>query len=152
MILDGKGCAKQLRQQLKNKIAKLRTSPTLAIIMVGDNKASEIYVRNKNRAAKEVGIQTLNICLPEKTSKQELLAEIRQLNNSDVDAILVQLPLPETFSASDTQDVINAIDSRKDVDGFHPMNLGRIFTGQLDNTPRTLYSQRNHVFIITISY
>ena len=127
-LLDGKACAKNLRAQLKNQLKTAgESSPTLAIVIVGDDPASKVYVRNKNRAAKEIGITTYNYMLNQDTDLETLLSLIRMLNNNDkIDGVLVQMPLPEQFSSSD---VSHAIDPAKDVDGFHPTNLGNLFIG-----------------------
>lgn len=115
-IIDGKLIANQIKQQIKDEVAKMEYAPTLAVILVGDNSASQVYVRNKHKACDEVGINSLQITLPKETSEEELIAKIAELNaNDDVNGILVQLPLPRHIN---TEKIIEAIDPRKDVDGF----------------------------------
>ncbi len=127
-ILDGKWVAEQLQQTLKEQVAErvkngLR-SPELAVILVGEHAASHIYVKNKRAACQTVGFTSHAYALPENTTEQALLQLIQELNeNQDVDGILVQLPLP---SHIDTNKIIEAIRPTKDVDGFHPYNLGRL--------------------------
>ena len=127
-LLDGKQIASQLREQIKARVqARLdagQRAPGLAVIMVGADPASAIYVDNKRKACQQVGIQSASKDLPADTPQQALLERIDQLNNdADVDGILVQLPLPEHI---DPQTVIERIDPEKDVDGFHPYNVGRL--------------------------
>lgn len=115
-IIDGKLIAYQIKQQIKNEVANMKYIPTLAVILVGDNLASQVYVRNKHKACDEVGINSLQITLPKETSEEELIAKIAELNaNNYVHGILVQLPLPNHIN---TEKIINAIDPSKDVDGF----------------------------------
>ena len=134
IILDGKSLAKKIRQQLKSEInqfiEKGLRNPSLAVILVGNDPASEVYVKNKRKACEEVGINSLYIHLKEETPEEELLNIIEKLNkDEDVDGILVQLPLPKHIN---TQKVINAILPEKDVDGFHPENVGKLATGMKD--------------------
>lgn len=130
-IIDGKGTAQAVRAELREEIAArckdgLR-APGLAVILVGDNPASQVYVRNKERACGEVGIVSLPYRLPADTSQDALLALIAELNaRPDVDGILLQLPLPAGLDASRC---LLAIDPAKDVDGFHPENVGRLSLG-----------------------
>lgn len=127
MILDGKGLAARRLELLKEDIIEGGLTPTLATVIVGDDPASQMYVRMKHRACEEVGIQSVNISLPGDSSTKTVLERIRQLNDDpDIDGILVQLPLPEMIN---TEEVIAAIDPGKDVDGFHPLNMGRLMTG-----------------------
>lgn len=127
MILDGKGLAARRLELLKEDIIEGGLTPTLATVIVGDDPASQMYVRMKHRACEEVGIQSVNISLPDDSSTKTVLERIRQLNEDpDIDGILVQLPLPKII---DTEAVIAAIDPGKDVDGFHPLNMGRLMTG-----------------------
>lgn len=127
MILDGKGLAARRLELLKEDIIEGGLTPTLATVIVGDDPASQMYVRMKHRACEEVGIHSVNISLPGDSSTKTVLERIRQLNEDpDIDGILVQLPLPELI---DTEAVIAAIDPGKDVDGFHPLNMGRLMTG-----------------------
>ena len=130
-ILDGKLVASKLKITLKDAIAnrslKGLRPPGLAVILVGNNEASKIYVNNKRELCKEVGIKSLAYDLPEKTTEDELIDLIKQLNNSDeIDGILVQLPLPAHISSSN---ILEHISPKKDVDGFHPFNLGRLAQG-----------------------
>ena len=127
-IIDGKTIAAGLLAEIKTRVAQRRAQggriPGLAVIMVGDNSASQLYVRNKRKACAEVGIASFSHDLTAATSQSELLALIDRLNNNpEVDGILVQLPLP---AAIDTQTVIERIHPDKDVDGFHPYNIGRL--------------------------
>lgn len=131
-LLKGDEIAKQLRQNIANDIRQ-RTihgfrQPSLAVVLVGDDPASHIYVRNKKNACEHVGIHTIDYTLPQTTSHQELLALINKLNqDSSVDGILVQLPLPTQINAVE---IVELIDSHKDVDGFHPYNIGRLAQGR----------------------
>lgn len=131
-LIDGKAFAKSLRDNIAARVANLKIgkdiTPGLAVILVGNNPASEIYVRNKARQTREVGMNGFEFSLPESTSEEELLAEIHTLNNDNaVHGILVQLPLPHHI---DENAVINAISPAKDVDGFHVLNAGLLATGQ----------------------
>jgi methylenetetrahydrofolate dehydrogenase (NADP+) / methenyltetrahydrofolate cyclohydrolase len=127
ILMDGKGLAERIRAVLAQEVTELG-EVGLTTILVGDDPASEIYIKRKQNAAKEVGILARDYRLPESTSEQELLELVDQLNRDDtVDGILVQLPLP---SLVDEQRVIDALDPAKDVDGFHPINAGRLFLGQ----------------------
>ncbi len=137
-ILDGKSLAQKIRQQLKEKISQLNTPPTLAVIIVGNNPASEIYVKSKEKACLEVGITPKTYTLEEDTTQQELLNIINQLNNSkDINGILVQLPLPKHL---DTTAILQSISPIKDVDGFHPLNSGYLIQntaqGYIPCTPK----------------
>jgi methylenetetrahydrofolate dehydrogenase (NADP+)/methenyltetrahydrofolate cyclohydrolase len=127
MILDGKGLAARRLELLKEDIIEGGLTPTLATVLVGDDPASHMYVRMKHRACEQVGISSVNISLPEDTTTKTMLDRIHQLNeDSDIDGLLVQLPLPASI---DTQAVLSAIQPEKDVDGFHPLNMGRLVTG-----------------------
>jgi methylenetetrahydrofolate dehydrogenase (NADP+)/methenyltetrahydrofolate cyclohydrolase len=128
LILDGKSLSRRIREALKKEIEGLRASglrpPALAVLLVGDNPASHVYVKNKRNACQKVGIKSLLYHLPKNITTQELLELIAELNSrEDVDGILVQLPLPEHI---DQQEVIRSISPEKDVDGFHPENLGKL--------------------------
>ena len=128
-ILDGKKLREKLLTDLKQKIDRFQTKPTLVVILVGENPASKIYVNNKKKTAEELGINSQVINYPANISEEELLAKIEELNNKkDVTAILVQLPLPEHISK---ENVINAIAPEKDVDGFTPYNFGKLFSGEI---------------------
>ena len=121
-ILDGKTLALQIRQQLKQKISSLQSAPCLAVIIVGNNPASEIYVKSKEKACIDVGITPKTYALDENTSQADLLNLINKLNNSkEINGILVQLPLPKHL---DTTTILQSITPSKDVDGFHPLNSG----------------------------
>lgn len=127
-LIDGKRIAAALRNDIKARVDARRASggrvPGLAVILVGRDPASEVYVRNKRRACEEVGMLSVSYDPPATTSQNELLSLIDELNGrADVDGILVQLPLPEQVSADA---VIERIDPAKDVDGFHPCNMGRL--------------------------
>ncbi len=127
-IIDGKTIAAALQQTVKQRVqARLaagQRAPGLAVILLGDGAASQVYVRSKRKACEEAGISSLAYDLPAATSKQELLALIDELNTrADVDGILVQLPLPAHIAADA---VIERINPDKDVDGFHPCNIGRL--------------------------
>jgi methylenetetrahydrofolate dehydrogenase (NADP+)/methenyltetrahydrofolate cyclohydrolase len=127
-VIDGKAIAATLRAEVAVKVAAAGFTPGLAVVLVGDDAASNIYVRTKDRAAREAGIETRTILLPAETSQAVLLATIRALNDDrGIDGILVQLPLPRNLNA---QTVIEAIDPAKDVDGFHPANVGHLADGR----------------------
>ncbi len=132
-IIDGKGIAAEIRGDLKKQVAELTAqgkTPGLEVILVGDDPASTVYVRNKERACKEVGINSTVHRLPAETTREELLGLIEKLNDdATVHGILVQLPLP---SHLDEDEVINAISPKKDVDGFHPINAGKLLIGDDD--------------------
>lgn len=137
--MDGKEVSSYVREQLKNEtaefISQTRVTPGLAVVIVGEDPASQVYVRNKHRACTEVGFYSEVHALPESTTQEELLALIARLNaNPAIHGILVQLPLPEHI---DENTVILAIDPAKDVDAFHPYNVGRILTGNYDFVPCT---------------
>lgn len=123
-IIDGKKTAMQVRAELKAKISALPDAPTLAIILVGNDDSSLIYVRNKQKAAAEIGLKTELYHLPEDSSEESVLKIIDDCNhNADVNGIIVQLPLPAHL---DTHKIINRILPTKDVDGFHPYNTGML--------------------------
>src|SRR5690606_22487953 len=127
-LIDGKAIARALRAEVAAKI-KERTDkglrpPGLAVVLVGNDSASEIYVRNKRKACEDVGIRSYSYDLPESTPKQQLFELIDELNaKDDVDGILVQFPLPEHI---DETEIIERISAAKDVDGFHPYTVGRL--------------------------
>ena len=127
-LIDGKAIAAGLRADMKQQIAERKKNeqiiPGLAVIMVGEDPASAVYVRNKRKACDEVGINSFAFDLPASTPQQELINLIDELNNNnDVHGILVQLPLPEHF---DDETILERIKPKKDVDGFHPYNIGRL--------------------------
>jgi methylenetetrahydrofolate dehydrogenase (NADP+)/methenyltetrahydrofolate cyclohydrolase len=129
-IIDGKAISQQIKDELKEKCAELAQKGidvTLAVILVGEDPASQVYVRNKKRACEYIGYKSLSYELPSSTTQEELLDLVEKLNSDDkVDGILVQMPLP---SHIDEKAVINAIKPDKDVDGFHPMNVGALVVG-----------------------
>ena len=134
-LIDGKTVAKQVENEVVAAIARLGFQPALVVIRVGNDPASEIYVRNKARKAEELGLRGHENVFPETLPESELLAEIDRLNRDDsVDGILVQLPLPKHI---DAKKVIDAIDPAKDVDGFHPQNVGRLHLGRPTLAPCT---------------
>jgi len=134
-ILDGKALGARLRAGLAQRIATLSFKPGLRVVRVGDDPASGVYVRNKDRAAAEAGFDSATIHLPEATTEAALLAEIAKLNaDPAVDGILVQLPLPAHIRA---EAAIAAVDPAKDVDGFHPLNAGRLAAGEPGLVPCT---------------
>ncbi|PIP27851.1 MAG: bifunctional methylenetetrahydrofolate dehydrogenase/methenyltetrahydrofolate cyclohydrolase FolD [Candidatus Moranbacteria bacterium CG23_combo_of_CG06-09_8_20_14_all_35_22] len=129
-ILDGKKLAEEIKKELKVEVLELKKNgivPGLAVVMVGDDEASKIYVENKKRACEEIGINSEVYELEEKTEEEKLLKLIGKLNKDEtVSGILVQLPLPKQI---DKEKIILAIDPKKDVDCFHPENIGKIFLG-----------------------
>ncbi|MFC4169295.1 bifunctional methylenetetrahydrofolate dehydrogenase/methenyltetrahydrofolate cyclohydrolase FolD [Teichococcus aestuarii] len=134
-IIDGKAVAAALRARLAERVKALPYTPGLRVVRVGEDPASGVYVRNKDRAAREAGLDSATLQLPEETPEAELLALVRRLNEDPaVDGILVQLPLPRQIDAAK---VLAAIDPAKDVDGFHAMNAGRLATGQPGLVPCT---------------
>lgn len=138
-IIDGKALAENLQAKLAEKTAKLKEEtgqePGLVVILVGDNPASQVYVRNKERSALAAGFRSEVVRLPESTSQEELLTLIAKYNHDpDWHGILVQLPLPAHI---DDEAVLLAIDPDKDVDGFHPTNMGRLWSGHPLMIPST---------------
>ena len=130
-IIDGKAVAKEVQQQIKEDVEGLERrwsmAPGLAVVLVGDDPASHIYVRNKEKACKEVGIKSFEHFLPATVSEKELLALVHQLNkDKHVHGILVQLPLPPHIHS---EKILNAVSPYKDVDGFHPVNQGNLLVG-----------------------
>jgi len=127
-IIDGKAVAERLRMALATRIAALGFRPGLRVVRVGEDPASGVYVRNKDRAAAAAGFDSATLHLPDATTEASLLATVGALNGDpDVDGILVQLPLPSHIRADA---VLAAIDPAKDVDGFHPLNAGKLAAGQ----------------------
>ena len=138
-IIDGKLVSKTVRENLTEEIKKFKAdysiTPGLAVILVGDDPASAVYVKNKHKACLEVGINSYEITMPKDTTEEELLKKIAELNVDDaVHGILVQLPLPKHISE---EKVINSISPDKDVDAFHPINVGKIMTGNYTFLPCT---------------
>lgn len=130
-LIDGKRISQEIKDELKEKVAELKgqgISVCLAVIQVGDNPASTVYVGNKKKACAYVGIESLAYELPEETTEEELLALVQELNRKkEVNGILVQLPLPKHI---DEDKVIKTINPAKDVDGFHPQSVGALSIGQ----------------------
>ena len=130
-IIDGKAISLAIKDELKEKVAKYKNKGidiTLAVVKVGNDPASAVYVRNKEKACEYVGINSITLALPEETTQEELLNIVRELNEDDtVNGILVQLPLPKHI---DESEVLLAINSTKDVDGFHPVNVGKMVIGE----------------------
>ena len=139
MIIDGKKEAEVLREEIKKEIISIKNktnkSPALTVILVGDFAPSQIYVKNKEKISKEVGINSNVIKYPKDVSEEEILKKIKELNNDkNVSGILVQLPLPDQISK---EKVINLIDPLKDVDGFSPINVGNLASGYNSIVPCT---------------
>lgn len=134
-IIDGKAISAKVRAEIKAEVDKMAVKPGLAVVIVGKDPASQVYVRNKARGCEEVGFYSEVHELPEQTTEEELLALIDTLNASEkIDGILVQLPLPKHLNE---KSVINAIRPDKDVDAFHPVNTGKIMIGDYDFLPCT---------------
>ena len=134
-LIDGKAVAASLRAEVAARVASLGFAPVLAVVLVGDDPASAVYVRTKDKAAAQAGLHARTIRLGAATSQAELLAVVATLNaDPDVDGILVQMPLPKGL---DSAAVIEAIDPAKDVDGFHPINMGRLSVGRPGLVPCT---------------
>lgn len=137
-LLMGKEVSARIKDELRIKVAELKEkgiNPALAVIIVGEDPASKVYVNNKKKACEYCGIRSLEYALPEETTQEELLELIEKLNNDDtVSGILCQLPVPEHINE---QAIINAINPKKDVDAFHPVNVGKIMTGNYDFVPCT---------------
>ena len=139
MIIDGKKISAVLREKLKEKVSKLKSKynsvPGLTVILVGEDSPSQIYVKNKEKSANEVGIKSEVVRYPEKVEEKVVLDKIKELNdNNEVSGILVQLPLPKHI---DKRKVIETINPSKDVDGFHPMNVGNLSSGYESSIPCT---------------
>jgi methylenetetrahydrofolate dehydrogenase (NADP+)/methenyltetrahydrofolate cyclohydrolase len=134
-LIDGKAVAADLRRSIAARVATLGFRPGLRVVRVGEDPASGVYVRNKDKAAQEVGFDSATLHLPATTTEAELLAVVARLNaDPEVDGILVQLPLPPQIRADR---VISAVLPEKDVDGFHPLNAGRLASGQPGLVPCT---------------
>ena len=138
-IINGKLVSSETRAKIAEEVAAFKAetgvAPGLAVVIVGNNPASLVYVRNKGKACAEVGMHSVEIALPEETTEAELLERIAELNaDSSIHGILVQLPLPKHI---DQETIINAISPKKDVDAFHPENVGRIFIGNYSFLPCT---------------
>lgn len=131
IILDGKETAKKIREGLTNEVTELKNNgivPKLAVIMVGDDNSSKIYVRNKSKACEEIGIEFTEYLLPENTTQSELMELIDKLNNEkEINGILLQSPIPKHL---DINEAFREISPDKDVDGFNPVNVGKLVLGQ----------------------
>ena len=140
IIMDGKGLAKKMQDQMKKQVAALTAegkTPGLCVILVGEDKASQVYVRNKEKQSEAMGMNSRVVRLAADISEAALLAEVEKQNQDDsMHGILVQLPLPKHI---DEQKVLRAIRYEKDVDGFHPMNVGNFFLGNESALPCTPY-------------
>ncbi|MCH5211743.1 MAG: bifunctional methylenetetrahydrofolate dehydrogenase/methenyltetrahydrofolate cyclohydrolase FolD [Oscillospiraceae bacterium] len=138
MLLKGKEVSDRIKDEMKEEVKELKAkgiNPGLAVILVGEDPASQVYVRNKKLACEYIGINSFEYVLPALTTQEELIGLIEKLNNDDkVSGILCQLPVPEHI---DDEAIINAIDPKKDVDAFHPVNVGKIMTGNYDFVPCT---------------
>ncbi|MCM3674166.1 bifunctional methylenetetrahydrofolate dehydrogenase/methenyltetrahydrofolate cyclohydrolase FolD [Peribacillus simplex] len=139
-IINGKEIAESVKQEISKEVQQLREKnvvPGLAVILVGDNQASQTYVRNKQKACEDLGMHSVLIKKPAELSQEELIQSIAELNQDDsIHGILVQLPLPGHIQE---KAIIEAISPEKDVDGFHPINIGRMMTGQDTFLPCTPY-------------
>ena len=136
-IIDGKAISAEIKEELKEKVAEYKKQGveiTLAVVKVGNDPASAVYVRNKEKACEYVGITSRTLALPEETTEEELLKVVNDLNEDKANGILVQLPLPKHI---DESKVLLAIDSNKDVDGFHPVNVGKMVIGEETFLPCT---------------
>ncbi|MBT5028543.1 MAG: bifunctional methylenetetrahydrofolate dehydrogenase/methenyltetrahydrofolate cyclohydrolase FolD [Nitrospinaceae bacterium] len=139
VLIDGKKVSAEIRDRLKQETEELKEktgrTPGLATVLVGDDPASAVYVRNKNKICNELGFQSFGKNLPEQTTEAELMSLINDLNgNDEVNGILVQLPLPNHI---DSEKILLSIDPEKDVDGFHPINVGKLAIGNALLTPCT---------------
>lgn len=135
IIIDGKRIANEILDHLAKEIESSKAEVCLQVIQVGNNQASSVYVRNKERAAERVGIKTVTTKLDESISQPELIDIIHQINkDQSVNGLLIQLPLPEHL---DVDQILHEIDPRKDVDGFHAVNMGKSWTGSPSMTPCT---------------
>lgn len=137
-IIDGKKLAKEIQEKVTNEVAelvKIGKKPGLAVVLVGDNQASRTYVRNKQKRTEEAGMKSVLIELPENVTEEKLLSVVEELNeDTTIHGILVQLPLPKHISE---EKVIDTISYDKDVDGFHPVNVGNLFIGKESFVPCT---------------
>lgn len=138
-IIDGKKVSAEVKEQVRKQVEELKAAhgitPGLAVVIVGDDPASRVYVNNKKKACEVVGFKSEEYALPAETTQEELLALVEKLNNkADINGILVQLPLPKHL---DDKAVIEAINPQKDVDAFHAVNVGKIMLGEYDFLPCT---------------
>ena len=139
ILIDGKKIAAELREELRKEVSELKSKynkvPGLTVILIGEDAPSQIYVRNKEKSANEVGLKSEVIKYPDSVEEKTVLNKIKELNKDDkVSGILVQLPLPKHI---DKRKVIETIDHKKDVDGFHPMNVGNLSSGYDSSIPCT---------------
>jgi len=124
-IIDGRDLSNKIKEAIKEKVVKMDRKPGLAVVLVGDNPASKVYVGAKEKACKKVGFYSRKIVLPKNISQKELEQEVKKLNENDkIDGVLVQLPLPEGL---DEKRIVNLVSPKKDVDCFHPSNIGRLY-------------------------
>jgi methylenetetrahydrofolate dehydrogenase (NADP+) / methenyltetrahydrofolate cyclohydrolase len=134
-IMDGRALAERIRAEVAEEVAGLDDSPGLATVLVGDDPASDIYIRSKQEAAREAGIDARDYRLPKDASEEDVLGLVEELNaEDDVDGILVQLPLPGSI---DENRIIRTVEPIKDVDGFHPYNAGQLYLGEPTHVPAT---------------
>jgi methylenetetrahydrofolate dehydrogenase (NADP+)/methenyltetrahydrofolate cyclohydrolase len=134
-LMDGRALAERIRAEVAQEVDDLDGTLGLATVLVGDDPASDIYIRNKHKAAREVGIEPFDHRLPRDASEEDVLGLVDELNeNDEIDAILVQLPLPDGI---DENQVIRAVAPIKDVDGFHPFNAGQLYLGEPTHVPAT---------------
>ncbi len=148
VIIDGKKVAAEMREDIRSRVSEIKEDtgriPGLAVVLVGDDPASAVYVRMKGKGCDEVGMNSFQQVLPESTSQDELLKIVDELNNNqDVSGILVQLPLPKHI---DEHAVVNAISPEKDVDGFHPVNTGKMVIGEDCLLPCTPYGCQELIY------
>ena len=140
-MLEGKVFAAQIKEEARLSVEEIKSefgiTPSLAVVIVGDNPASKVYVRNKHKTCEELDIRSIVVEMPETVSKDELIDKIDELNgDKSINGILVQLPLPTSIKAHE-EEILNRIDPLKDVDGFHPYNVGRLVTGSPTLVPCT---------------
>ena len=145
-ILDGKALATKCKEAVKAEAQSLARKPGLAVIIVGNNPASRVYVNSKRKDCEECGFLSEEYALPEETTQAELIALIQELNGrDDIDGILCQLPLPQGI---DEEAVLLAISPEKDVDGFHPMSMGSLLIGREGFLPCTPYGINTHRLLV----
>lgn len=138
-LIDGRAIAAQIRQEITSKVIKYKQergyAPGLTVLLIGDNPASHVYVKNKRKACEQVGIKSEVVLMPATASLDEIIAQVESINaNKQVHGILIQLPLPKSLKS---YDIISHIDPHKDVDGLHPHNLGLLFAGSPNLVPCT---------------
>ena len=145
-ILDGKALAAKCKEAVKKEAESLQRKPGLAVIIVGNNPASRVYVNSKRKDCEDCGFLSEEYAMPEETTQEELITLIETLNGrEDIDGILCQLPLPKGI---DEEAVLMAISPEKDVDGFHPMNMGSLLIGKEGFLPCTPYGINTHRLIV----